>query len=110
MFAIGGGVLIGYGIANYGSDREFKKQNPDDPAITASGLAFAFGSLSSVVGATGVVMGFVFRSLAKKNGARADMYEEKANRFTNRQSVRLEVAPILDPICGRLGAKAMLGF
>lgn len=109
-FAIGGGALIGYGIANNDSDREFKKQHPDDPALSASGFAFVFGTLSSVVGATGIVMGVVFRSLAKKNGARADEYEKKANRFANRQSVRLDVVPILDPVCGRLGAKAMLGF
>lgn len=108
--AIGGGALITYGALNLDSDREFAKQHPDDGAPTASGLAIVFGSISAVVGGAGVAMGFVFRRLAKKNGAKAEMFEQKASHFKNHQSVRLDVAPIVDPVCGRLGAIAVLGF
>ena len=108
--AIGGGALITYGALNMDSDREFKKQNPNDPAVTGSGLAFVFGTISSVFGGAGIAMGFVFRGLAKKNGAKAEMFEQKASHFKNRQSVRLDIVPILDPVCGRLGAVTVLGF
>lgn len=108
--AIGGGALITYGVLNMDSDREYAKQHPDDGALSASGLSVFLGAASSVFGGAGIAMGFVFRGLAKKNGAKAEVFEQKASHFKKRQSVRLDIVPILDPVCGRLGAVTVLGF
>ncbi len=110
VLALGGGALIAYGVLNMDSDREYAKQHPDDGALSASGLSVFWGAASSVFGGAGIAMGFVFRGLAKKNGAKAEVFEQKASHFKKRQSVRLDIVPILDPVCGRLGAVTVLGF
>lgn len=99
-FFIGGTSLIVYDVAF----RDYDKVDESSFPVGIMGYTLIVGSVAFIIG------GVFLKIMGNLHEKRIPMYQEKSSDYAKRHSAYLTIAPIVDPVRGRLGSLTMLNW